>query len=191
MRRMFALSVGAVAALMFVCGTARAEKKENPMYTMWAKFKPGSSATISAVSDMAGQTTKSETKTTLKSVSDDKVVLEMATSMDMGGNKMEMPPQSMDIPKMVDVPADAKPTPTDPGKDVKTDAKTAEESVTVKAGTFKAKMTETKMDQGGSKMTSKAWTSDEVPGGVVKMEVVGEGEMKMTVKSELSAMEKK
>ena len=67
MRRMLALSVGAVTALMFVCGTARAEKKENPMYTMWAKFKPGSSATISAVSDMAGQTTKSETKTTLKS----------------------------------------------------------------------------------------------------------------------------
>ena len=114
----------------------------------------------------------------------------MPMSMEAAGQKMDMPAQKMEIPKAV--PAAPPADPNAPKMDApKADTKTSEESVTVAAGTFKTKLTESTMDVAGSKTTSKVWTSDDVPGGMVKMEATTDGAMKSTTKSELKAFDKK
>ena len=188
MRRMIS-QLASVGFAMFACGSLYAGQIENPMYTQWAKFNPGTSVTIAMTSDNAGQTSKMETKTTLKDKSDDKLTLETAMSMDAGGQKMDMPAQSIEVKKMIDDPAAAAPNaPADAPKPV---TKTSEESVTVVGGTFKAKVTESTVDAGGSKIVSKTWTSDDVPGGVVKMEATTDGAAKSSTKMELKSLDKK
>jgi hypothetical protein len=177
---------------MFACGSLYAGQIENPMYTQWAKFKPGTSVTLATESNTAGQTSKMETKTTLKDLTDDKLTLETAMSMDAGGQKMDMPAQTMEVKKMIDDPAAAAGAAGQAQANMpKPDTKTSDESVTVAAGTFKTKLTEATMDVGGNKTVSKTWTSDEVPGGVVKMEATSDGQMKSTTKMELKAFDKK
>jgi hypothetical protein len=180
----------ALCGLALICSTVRAGQVENPAYKEWAKYKPGTSITIATTSDAGGQTSKVETKTTLKEVSDDKVVLETAMSMDAGGQKMDMPAQTTEVKKMMDE-MPAMPNAQTQTADAKANTKTTDESVTTAAGTFKAKCTEATMEANGSKTTSKTWTSDEVPGGMVKMEATTDGPMKSTTKSELKAFEKK
>jgi hypothetical protein len=189
MRRM-ALMVASVCCLMFVAASVRAGQIENPQYKEWAKYKPGTSMTMATTSDAGGQTSNMETKTTLKEVTDDKVVLDISMSMDAGGTKMNMPAQTSEIKKMIDAPA-ADATAAAAANAPKPDTKTSDESVTVGAGTFKAKVTEATMDAGGSKTTSKTWMSDDVPGGMVKMEATTDGPMKSTTKMELKAFDKK
>lgn len=188
MRRM-ALMFISVCCLMFVTTSVCAEQIENPQYKEWAKYKPGTSTTMATTSDAGGQTSSMETKTTLKEVTDDKIVLDISMSMDAGGQKMNMPAQTTEIKKMIDAPAAADATAA--ANAPKPDTKTSDESVTVGAGTFKAKVTEATMDAGGSKTTSKTWMSDDVPGGMVKMEASTDGPMKSTTKMELKAFDKK
>ena len=188
MRRMAMLL--SACGLMAVCASVRAE--DNPMYTQWAKFKPGTSTTIVTSSEAAGQTSKTETKTTLSEVTPDKVVIETAMSMEAGGQKMDMPAQKTEIPKKMETPpATPNATPAAQPDMPKPVSKTSDASVTVPAGTFKGKLTESTMEMAGSKTTSKVWTSDDVPGGMVKMESVTDGAMKATAKSELKAFDKK
>src|SRR5438046_402371 len=115
MRRMAILL--ASCSIGLICSAVRAE--DNPAYTTWAKYKPGTSVTIAMSSDMAGQTSKSETKSTLAEVTPDKVVIEVATSMEAGGQKMDMPAQKMDIPKKMEIaPATPDATPAPAPKDM-------------------------------------------------------------------------
>jgi hypothetical protein len=187
-RMMSLLSLGCG---MVLCAQVYAGQVENPQYKDWARFKPGTSTTMAMTSDMGGQSSKSETRTTLKEVNDDKLVVETVTSMEAAGQKMDMPAQSMEIKKMMDEMPAAPPAAQPPADAPKADVKTSEESVTVGGGTFKAKVAETSMDVAGSKTTSKTWTSEEVPGGIVKMESTMDGAMKGTTKMELTKFDKK
>jgi hypothetical protein len=188
MRRMIATFLS-VCALMLVCASVRAE--DNPGYTQWAKYKPGTCTTVAMTSDAGGQSSKMETKSTLAEVTPDKVVIDVVTSMEAGGQKMDMPAQKMEIKKAMD----ATPAPdAETQKQIdaaKANSKTSDETVTVAGGTFKAKLTESSMEANGMKTTSKVWTSDEVPGGMVKMEATTDGAMKSTTKSELKSFDKK
>jgi len=178
-----------VCFVLMICAAARAE--DNPAYAQWAKFKPGTSTTITMNSEAAGQTSKMETKATLVEVTPEKVVVESVTSMEAGGQKMDMPAQKMEIKKAMD-PAPAVDAETQKQIDAaKASAKTTDESVTVAGGTFKAKCTETTTEANGMKSVSKVWTSDEVPGGMVKMEATTSGAMASTTKGELKTFDKK
>ena len=174
---------------MLVCATARAE--DNPAYTQWAKYKPGTSTTIAMTSDAGGQTSKMETKSTLAEVTPDKVVIDVVTSMVAAGQKMDMPAQKMEIKKVMDPTPPMDPETQKQVDAAKANSKTSDESVTVAAGTFKTKCTETTADMNGMKTTSKVWTSDEVPGGMIKMEATTDGAMKSKTTSELKAFDKK
>ena len=188
MHRILAMFVS-VCFVMMVCATARAE--DNPAYAQWAKFKPGTSTTVSMTSEAAGQTSKMETKSTLAEVTPDKVVIDVVTSMEAGGQKMDMPAQKQEIKKAMD-PSPAVDAETQKQIDAaKASAKTTDESVTVAAGTFKAKCTESTTEANGMKSVSKVWTSDEVPGGMVKMEATTSGAVASTTKGELKAFDKK
>jgi hypothetical protein len=100
-----------------------------------------------------------------------------------------MPAQTVEIKKMVDP---ASQTPGQAKIDPKALENATEESVTVPAGTFKAKVIEQSGSiPGGNTYKSKVWFCEEVPGGVVKMEMSTDGAMKSTMTSELKEIDKK
>jgi hypothetical protein len=188
MRRMLSM---VASGCLLLAGSALAGQVENPQYTQWAKFKPGTSTTIATSSDAGGQSSKMETKTTLKEVTPDKVVIESAMSMEAGGQKMDMPAQSQEIKKMMDEAPATPSAPNAPAESPKPQTKESEETVSIAGGSYKCKVTESTVDVGGSKTVSKTWTSDEVPGSLVKMEATSDGPVKSTTKMELKAFDKK
>ena len=176
------------AAVVSACFGASA-LAGNPMYDSWAKCKPGSSVTMTTASEVAGNKSDSETTTTLKSVTAEKVVVEIKTTMTMMGNKIESPATSMDIPATAAAPA----TPATPpaGGTPAAEAKVTQEKVTIAGKEYDATCTASKSDTNGMKMTSTVWTSPEVPGMTLKMVSEGEGAMKMSTKMEVTKIEMK
>src|SRR5215204_2948333 len=137
-RKMIALLSAACCTLL----VASVQAEDNPGYTSWAKFKPGTSTTMTMTSDAGGQASKTETKTTLTEVKPDKIVLSVAMSMEAGGQKMDMPAQTMEVPKTIETPKTPEGTPPAATDAAKANTKTSEETVKVGAGEFKAKVTE-------------------------------------------------
>jgi hypothetical protein len=176
------------AAMVLTAGSFcfAAEQVDNPSYKSWAKFKAGTTVTLKTESDMAGQKSDMETTTTLVEINPDKAVIETKMSMNAGGQQMDMPAQKTDVPAKLDKTPEVKPE--DP-KD-KPEVKESSEEVSIPGGKkVKAKVTETKMTANGMNTVSKVWTSEEVPGGVIKMETTMDGAMKGTTKMELTACE--
>lgn len=181
-------SVSTRIAFVFVCAfafvaVARAEQIDNPAYKKWSAYKPGTWVKHKTTADMAGQKTENEMTTKLVEVTPDKAVIEIAMSMTVGGQKMDMPAQKQEVPAKIEKPAA-------PAADApKADVKEGEEEVTVAGKTFKCKTTETTMKQGNNTTKSKVWMSDDVPQGMVKMQSSTEGDMKMSSNMELVAFE--
>lgn len=173
---------------MLLCNIARADQVENPAYKAWAKFAVGSSATLTMKTEAAGQTTTVQSKQTLSSLDDAKAVIQVETSMVFNGQTINTPAQKIEIQKTVDTSAAGA---GQKNIDPKALENATEESVTVPAGTFKAKVIESTFSQAGSNFKSKVWYTEDVPGGVVKMESSSDGAVKSTVSSELAAVEKK
>jgi hypothetical protein len=191
MRRLAMILAGACFALM-ATGAVRAE--DNPSYTSWAKCKPGTSTTMLTNSDMGGQSSKTETKSTLVEVTPEKCVIEIVNHIEAAGQTMDTPAQKVDIPKAMataQANAEAVAHATGGKAEAKAEAKSTQEEVTVPAGKFKARVTENTIEVAGTKTISKVWMSDEVPGGMVKMEATTDGAMKSTSKGELVKIEKK
>ncbi len=127
----------------------------------WAGFKPGSWVKIKSttLTDVAGNkmSTITETKMTLLEKTADKVVLENEMTM-MGQTtktKFEMPltgPKAAATP-----PAKAGVVP-----------KLGSDTVTVAGKSLACKTVEMEMETGGMKIQSKTWTSEQVPGALVK-----------------------
>ena len=109
---------------------------------------------------------------TVKEVGEEEVEIEMV--MEVGGR--EMPPQMQTMPRFVtgDGPGEMP-----PGAEVK-DLGT--ETVTIDGKEVECKVTETKVKMGDKTVTSKVWTSDDVPGGMVKTMSDAMGEMKVMQK---------
>jgi hypothetical protein len=182
MRGRLILSV--LVCLVLLSGVSlAADKVENPLYNSWAKFKPGSSSTMNMAMSAEGRSMNMEIKKSLVEVKPDKAVVKIVTTMSMPG--MQIPPREhmQEIPKMIDPKAkDSKQI------DPAAVAQATEETVKVPAGTFKAKAVTIVNDEGGQQSTGKGWFTEEVPGGLVKLEVNSQrGDMK----GELTAMEKK
>src|SRR5438128_2723342 len=89
------------AGLVLLANIARcqaAEAKDNPEYTYWAKYKPGSSTVI--VSEMTGNNVKYVTETTNKlvEVHADKLVLETSSTITVNGQTRNNPAKPKDVP---------------------------------------------------------------------------------------------
>ncbi len=153
------------AALVLATGSfCFAEQIDNPTYKNWSKFKPGTSVTVAMESDVGGSKTIMETTTTLVEVNADKCVTESKMSMTVGGNKMDMPANKTDVMAKIDKPAAATAPASMP------DVKTSTEDVDVAGKKVKCTVTEAKSSNNGMDTSSKTWTSDEVPGMMVKSE---------------------
>jgi len=172
-RCLSAVSVFVIA--LFACaGLARAEDLvANPQYAAWAKFKPGTMITMKMATTAGPQNMNMQIVQTLKEVTPDKASVDVATKMDMGGQTRDMPAQTVNVDAKVtkDKAAQAEMPPGMKG-DVK---QLGNEDVTVGGKTYTTKVSEFSGEQQGMKVKGKAWRSDEVPGGVVKMESSFEG----------------
>lgn len=175
--------LAAVLMMLTMVSAIQAEMIDNPEYLQWSEFKPGASATIVMVSEAAGTKTKMKMTRTLKSLDEDKAVVETVTVMEVEGKEIKQPTQSRTISARIEKPKE-------PAEGEKPEVKEGEETVKVPAGTFKCKTIETHMKQGDRTIITKTWVSPEVPGGQVKMTMKSDGTPPMSSASELTAVSK-
>lgn len=177
-----------IATVIGVClftGTIFAEQVDNPAYQNWARFKPGTSVIHSQQTAMGGMNMQMEMTQTLKELTPEKAVVDMTVknSMMPGGGQTS----SVTIPAKVDASQAQAPGKMPEG--MKGEAKSlGKETVKVSDKSYECEVTQFTGEGQGMKSEGKSWTSNEVPGSMVKMEMKasgGQGSMdsKMSLKS--------
>ncbi|MCK4659581.1 MAG: hypothetical protein KAV82_08695 [Phycisphaerae bacterium] len=163
-------------------GLAAEEKKvDNPQYKHWAQFKPGSYATLKMVAIVAGTTSNVSMTRTLKEITAEKAVVEIKTIMQVAGQNMEQPPTLQPIPaKFTEKELKEQQKQEQEGK-----IKEGKEEIKVAGKTFKAKWVETEFKQSGMTIKSKTWTSEEVPGQLLRTASTTEGSVQTKSTGEL------
>jgi hypothetical protein len=163
---MLAASLG----LSFVAApVARAadEKVENPGYKSWAAHKAGTTVTLESSSAVAGQTFKTEIVQKLIELTPENATVEVTTKINIAGAPPQQP-QKVKIPSKVDK-SQATPGQLPPG--VKGEMKDkGTEKVTVAGKEYSCKVYEFTGESNGIKTSGKSWTSEQIPGGMVKLE---------------------
>jgi hypothetical protein len=160
------MAVMAAAAPAARAGDAAGGKVDSPRYAAWSKCKPGTSATLSADLTMGTAKVHVEMTRTLVSVTPDAATVTVVTKASAMGH--DNPPQS----RTENVPAkeDAS-TVTDAGK----------ADVTAMGKTYSCHVYQTTASAAGvtggrgaaPTGTAKMYFSDDVPGGLVKLEATG------------------
>jgi hypothetical protein len=158
-----ALTLAAVLAL--AAAAPAADKVDNPLYKNWAKFKPGTSVTTKTTLDAGGMTIETVTTTKLVEVKDDKAVVEVQTTSKIMGNEVKQPAVKQDIPKQVET--SALPPGVGPDKTAKVDGQSDTGKKKVKVGGTEYECQWVKV--GVKDAESETYTSDDVPGMVVKI----------------------
>jgi hypothetical protein len=146
-------------AAAVLLGLGAQEQMDNPQYAHWKAFKPGSWVKHKMVMDAGGRQVTTETTTTLVEVTPEKVVVEAKTSMDMGGQKMDLPSQKKDVLARIEKKEGQAP-PSEKDEDVAVDGKT-----------YKCRAYAWEQTEKGQTMKGKGWMCADVPGGMVKSEI--------------------
>lgn len=134
------------------------DQVENPEFKGWAGFKPGSSVTFQV--QVNQKPLASEQKSTLKSVGDSEVVLEVAGIV--GGQPAG---KAMEKKVAAKVPADKAPK----------DVKKGEEEIEVAGKKLKCVTMEFDTTTANGKvMHMKVWANEEIPGKTAKVDVSSE-----------------
>lgn len=174
MNRLMFVPVAAIVA--FVAPAFAADKIDNPEYKMWSAYKAGTSVTLKSESDMAGNKSTSTMTTKLIEVGAEKLVLETVISMEVSGQKMDMPAQKRDVPAKIEKPAEQKPDEKAPKP------KEGDEDIEVMGKKMKCHWTEVTSDTNGMKTVTKTWTNNDIPGNIVKSETTMSGSIAGTSK---------
>lgn len=75
------------------------QQVDNPAYSSWSSFKPGSWAKLKFETRINGQLrAEGESLFTLKSIDANAITLELKSSTIFNGRKLEMKPEEMQIP---------------------------------------------------------------------------------------------
>ncbi len=160
MRSIRSLAVAAVAMCLF-CAAAARGADANPQFAGWSKYAVGSSVTMTGETNAGGQKMASTMKTTLVEKGKDSVTVEIAVSMNVGGQTIAGPATKQVIPAAGAAvgAAGGAAAPKESG----------EETLTIGGKAVKCKVLTVESDAGGQKSTSTVWYSDEIPGGTAKM----------------------
>jgi hypothetical protein len=182
--------LASVAVLALAVTTASAEDFPNPEFASWSKFKKGTSVTLKTTATAGGVASEVLMTTTLLETGADKLVVETATVTKV--NNMEFKASAKrDVMKTIKLPDGVK-------KDAK-DAKVEKPMGTFEEGTetlkiggteIKTKWYKSKAEIAGNKTESKTWMSDDVPGGLVKLESTTTGTVASSMKMELTELKK-
>lgn len=144
------------------------EQVENPQYTSWAHFKKGTSVVHKAITKATGHqevTTTTMTYTLLER-EDTHVVVEMkAFTKRYDGIEIKPPPETFHTPRMMTLP----PGVTRAGFAKKKNAgEQGEETIPIAGKTYKTKWHKSKDRNEAGEVLVQTWTSEEVPGALVK-----------------------
>jgi hypothetical protein len=157
--------------------SARAETQDNLQYAHWAKFKPGTTVTMTGDMDAGSLKLAMEIVTKLVEVNADKLSLETTTVTTIAGQERKSPPRKREVPAKEEKKADVKTI--------------GEEEIEAGGKKYKCKVIEGDADAAGGaaaqqagKTKAKIWVNEQVPGGAVKMVVTTpRGNMTFTLKS--------
>jgi len=167
----WAVLVLLLAAPLALGGEADTEKVDNPQYKSWAAYKPGTMVKQQMTSKMTMGGQETETKTTmtstLKKLTAEKAVLAIVVEVNVGGKKMTQPAREQEVPAKVDKKATTQPAA--PAGTKMTKKGEGDEEITVGGKKYKTHWVEWHMVSDRAEMTSKTWTTDAVPGQMVKM----------------------
>ena len=159
-----------LSGCFFACTALAAEMKDNPNYLVWAKFKPGSSCTVAADIRDGQDYILIETTRTLVSVTADQVVVQTVTRAKRNGHEDPAVPINQTITAKTD-------------KDEIRE--TGRKDVDAMGKTFACRVwdsTPAKADPSAGHSSTPApaeslkatiYVSDDVPGGVVRLEGQG------------------
>jgi len=157
----------AAMLLALAVGAAPADDRqvENPVYTSWARFRPGASVTYRAVSETRGHADESTTTYTLVEIDAKKCAIEMTVISRFEGKETKNGPQRLESLRTFNLPPGV--SKEEFGKP-KGPVEAGEEVVTVLGKPYKARWTRHKDSVEAGELLSQTWTSDEVPGGLIK-----------------------
>jgi hypothetical protein len=155
---------------------ADGEMVDNPEFTSWAKFKVGTAVTYSRQMSMGGDQRTMDTTSTLTEVTPDHVTLENKTTMSVNGTVQNIPAQTRTINAKV-----AKGSRPDEPHDGDAKPETGTEDIQAAGKTFSCKWMKITRSEKGTTVTMKFWRSDDVPGGLVKMDLTGSATMTTTL----------
>jgi hypothetical protein len=146
----------ACCGLLALSAYAKADQIDNPRFTAWARFGVGSSETIDATVNNGGFQMEIELQFTLADKADDHVDLNVTSSVVVMGQPhsnthQETVPAKIDSGNVQQLP---------------------NESVDAAGKTFDCKVYQIP-DMRNQQAKAKIWASEQVPGGLVKMEATG------------------
>jgi len=151
--------------LAAIAGDKEDEMVDNPMYTAWADFKPGATATVTENTTYSGDTNpvpdRKVVTYTLLSVSPDKVVVRAVVVEQEVLGTVENAPTKHTYPAKLKKSYLAAAAP-------ELQAKKGEETITWKGKEIPCKTLSGSYKKEGEAVEFKAWSNDRVPGGVVK-----------------------
>src|SRR5262249_31604251 len=179
----------AAAALLLSAGYSLAETVDNPEFANWKKFPKGTTVTLKITSKMGEMTSETSLTHKLIEVGDDKVVLESSAVIKSMGRETKAPTRKREVPRKTELPKGAKKGDCTRGTPPGT-TEEGTETIKVAGKSLKTKWYKYKIEMGGVKADSKMWSSDEVPGMIVKMDASSSGAVSSTMKVELVEFKK-
>jgi hypothetical protein len=147
-----------------------------PEYDSWANCKVGSTVRFKIERDDKGRKMEAELTVKLLELTAEKAVLDSRPKMKVGGKTVDAPPEKTTI-KAKEVAA---------GKI----EKESEEELDLAGKKVKCRVIEAVAEIGDGKVRKKLWLSPEIPGGIVKSEIKGDGD-KITSRTIVLSWEKK
>jgi hypothetical protein len=156
---------------------------------MWSKHEKGTSVTLKTTSG-GGMTSEVTVTTTLVEAGADKLVIETSVVSKVNGMEIKAPGTPRDVTKTIELPEGVKKEDLTREKPPGT-YEEGTETLKIAGTEVKAKWYKYKAEVAGTTIDAKMWTSDAVPGGVVKAEVTTTaGGVTTTTKTELVEFKK-
>jgi hypothetical protein len=149
-------------------GTPSGEAIENPQYRSWAAFKPGTTVARRSTTEAAGEEGKTVTTTTdtLLEVTDTLVKIRTRThSRRYDGFEAENPPDEYTIARLIPLPPGV--SKVNFGKPAR-GGEEGEETVAVAGKEYRTRWHTGKDRNEAGEVEVRVWSSNEVPGGLVK-----------------------
>lgn len=196
----FLIAITALALIPLATSSAgppvQAGKIIDPTYDAWSRFPDGSAVTFTSVGKGSGGAYKSKTwwrivqTTTLIAASPERIELRIETSEELIMNDkpgiketIVFQPQKVIHHRLIDTPR--------PGSSMGKIVEQCEKEIKLDGESYTAKYTkfeETSLDAEGSVYTAQTWTSDDVPGGLIRREEEMDGTYWFVVRRELTTL---
>ena len=154
---------------------------DNPHYLAWSKFKPGTQVDLDLNLGVAGQAMTSNVTMTLSEISPEKAVVESVAKMNVpglpGGGQQEKQSKTY----LAKVPKSEADRAFMPAGAVGESKETGTETISAAGKSYECKVREFTGKIQGQDAKGKMWRSEDVPGGLVKMEASGNTNMTITM----------